>query len=183
LTVMGLDLLQFALEVEEAFGLRLPDEEWASLTTPGKLIDALVQKLPVATSDCDLAGRALERLRDALRPWVSLSPSAIRPDTLLSELLPAVDPGGVWQEVGKALGVPRWPTVGKASGWVRGRKVTCIDEAVDFLVANASRVLKEPGEGWTRRQIADVIRRKIRDNFGVTEYREDSRFHEDMNLD
>ncbi len=44
---MGLDLVEFAIAVEDAFQLPIPDEDWEHLRTPGKLVDYLLAHLTV----------------------------------------------------------------------------------------------------------------------------------------
>ena len=45
---MGLDIVEFAMSVEDAFGVRIEDEVWSEIRTPGQLIDCVSDRLPRA---------------------------------------------------------------------------------------------------------------------------------------
>ena len=57
-------------------------------------------------------------------------------------------------------------------------------ELANFLVERAPGTVKEGDPGWSRAQVADVVHRLIRSEFGVTKpYTEASSFVEDLGVD
>ena len=58
-----------------------------------------------------------------------------------------------------------------------------VGEAADFLVTRCPVAVQEDGPGWTRPQIADVIRRLIRDELAIEQYTEASEWGRDLGLD
>jgi len=42
---MGLEMVEIIMEVEETFGIQIPDDETAEVVTPGDLYDLIVQRL------------------------------------------------------------------------------------------------------------------------------------------
>ena len=109
---MGLDLLEFALSVEEAFQLRFPDEDLVGITTPRRLIDYLAVRLPVATTGFCLSRRAFYLLRTSFASRIGCPHSALRPDASLLALIPAADRSAVWEGVRREIGAAgseHWP--------------------------------------------------------------------------
>jgi hypothetical protein len=63
---MGLDLVEFAFAVENAFGLYIPDPEAADLVTPELLVDYLVKRLPPADTRQHLDQVAFYRISNLI---------------------------------------------------------------------------------------------------------------------
>jgi len=43
---MGLDIVEFVMDVEESFGISIPDDVAERFTTPRKLIDYILDRVP-----------------------------------------------------------------------------------------------------------------------------------------
>jgi len=96
---MGLDVIEFVMEVEEAFQFRFPDEDLGELTTPRRLIDYLTAHLPTAATHCCPSQRVFYRLRSAVAARLGCPRSALRPDTSLLTLVPSHARATTWEGV------------------------------------------------------------------------------------
>jgi acyl carrier protein len=184
---MGLDFVEFAMCVEDGFGLHIPDSVWSQLRTPGKLIDHLVSSLPQSSEGESLSQRAFDRLRQAVRQHSPQPVPDLHPDTSLVDLWAPKDRDRVWSAIGAELGARRWPRLawtGSMRVFDYGRMRNTAD-VVRHLVERTPVELKAPGEGWTRDQIAEVVRELIRDELGIQpeSYAESSHWVEDMGVD
>jgi hypothetical protein len=187
---MGLDLVEFTMEIEEAFDFRFPDEDTLGITTPRRLIDYLGQHLPAATDPVCLSQRAFYRLRQALATRLRSPRNAFRPGTPLLPIIPAASRNEIWDEVCTQVGAASasgWPRLAEP-GWFdffRRARAGTLREAALFLVARFPHVLKGDDAGWTRTQIAEVVHPLICNRFGLrrNQYTEDSRWREDMGID
>ncbi len=167
---MGLDLVEFVMEVEEVFQYRFPNEDLLAITTPGKLIDYLATRLPaeatrrvsVSTDLLPLAPRRLAR--------VGCHYAAIHPDTSLLKLIAADCRHATWQLVRNDAGMDdewAWPRLAEP-GWLdvfRRRRVGTLRETVRSLLPDIKR---SPRPGWTRSELAATIDRLMRGKFGVS---------------
>ena len=190
---MGLDLVEFAMDVEKAFHFRFPDEDLAELATPRLLIDYLVRNLPTAADHVCPSQRVFYRLRSALAHQLECPRSALRPDTSLLALIPKDSRDAVWQgvrqECGRASAL-HWPRLDDPS-WMdcfRSSRVGTLREATRLLAARlpgAAKLIQGHEAGWTRDEVAEVVHRMIQANFGLRrhEYTEDSRWREDLGVD
>lgn len=187
---MGLDLLEFTMEVEEAFELRFADDDLPGITTPRRLIDYLVSLLHAPADPVCLSQRTFYRLRRAVAARLHCGARDLRPDTSLPEIIQADGRGVLWEEVRGELGLTTataWPRLA-ATGWFdafRRRRVSTLREATQMVVAQTPRRLKPPGKQWTRDEIAEVVHALICNRFGLRrdQYTEDSSWREDMGVD
>jgi hypothetical protein len=183
---MGLDLLNFAFCVEEAFRVELAGPD--TLCTPGRLIDYLHNRLPKAVAPICPTQRAFYRLRGALSQFANIPRNKIHPKSNLLDLVPARSKDDVWQKVGKDLGAEKyWPRLEKP-GWFESPECPRMNIAgriARFLVARNPWTLLRAGEGWSRPMVAAVVHCLIEDELGLRrgEYTEDSHWSHDMGLD
>jgi hypothetical protein len=185
--VMGLDLVEFAMSVEDAFGTAISDADWAILNTPGQLIDALARSLPSATEGGCLTQRAFYALRQAVMRHSPTPIPPLRPDTSLVELWSDADRAPAWAAVGRELDIRDWPRLAKP-GWldfVTPRRRRLAGDVARHMVTRHPLGLKTPGEGWTRAQVAEVIHGQIREELGLSRgsYTESSQWVADMGVD
>lgn len=106
---MGLDLVEFIIATEDAFGIFIPDADAVDLTTPGRLIDYLEARLGQGESISCLEQRAFYRLRTAGMRVLDLPRDAFRPSTRWVDLLHANLHARQWVLVGQATGLTPWP--------------------------------------------------------------------------
>lgn len=118
---MGLDSIELVLEIEDRFGIKIPDAECEKLRTPAALAAAVVARLPRAQG-CPTA-RAFFRLRTLLTTAGGAQRDRVKPGAKLNELLPAPLASG-WRAMRSRD--PRLPNLvrseraDKAVVWVAG---------------------------------------------------------------
>jgi hypothetical protein len=191
--LMGLDVIEFMMAVEDAFQFRFSDEECVDLTTPRRLIDFLTANLPTAAQYVCPSQRIFYRLRTSLTKRLGCSRSTFHPNTSLLCLIPSAMKKTVWQEVRQDLGptgMPHWPRLDSPGwfDWFRTARIDTLREATVWLAAHtpgAWKIVQGHEAGWTRDQVAEAVHRLIEENFGIQRphYTEDSRWTEDMGYD
>lgn len=183
---MGLDIVEFVMGVEEAIGVRIPNDTAATLTTPRKLINHLHSQLPHDHGSRCLCLRAFYRIRHALCIRLGLPKAKIRPNTELPAVLPHTDVQDIWAEVGQSLGISRWPRVRGGSGlagvFLHSRPRT-MGEAARHIVTFFPAVLKPTSEAWSWREVASVVDGQMCYYFAIQNYSLDDYFVDDLGLD
>jgi hypothetical protein len=183
---MGLDVVEFIMAVEDAFGLAIPDAEAERLTTPGRVIDYLAARLPAGgpeTGAC-LSQRAFHKLRRATCARTGVDRQAVRADTPLGAVFAGAEGQRAWQDVQIEVGAAHWPRLGPKPLFDRAPAphLDTFGEAAAFLGTRCPVAVQEDGPGWTRLQIANVVRRLIREEFAIEEYTEASEWGRDLGL-
>jgi hypothetical protein len=175
---MGLDLIEFTLALEDAFGVSIPDADLVGMDTPRRVIDYLVERLPSAASALCLQQRAFYRLRDGVTRAFGVSRERVRVDTPWEELLGSIDKRRRWKLLQHAVAMPAWPRLtpwGTFAGDAR-----TVGATARYLAAYAPSALRPISEGWTRGDIARAVTALMGYELAVTEFTEDSRFVADL---
>jgi hypothetical protein len=183
---MGLDIVEFVMGLEEAFGVRVPDDIAATLTTPRTLIDYVHSQLPKGDERRCLSQKAFYAIRQAMIQRIGLSRSQLRPATELLAVLPLADAQAVWSDVGESLGNPRWPRA-PGSSWLARvflpLRPRTVGEAARHVATFSPVAVKTPSEGWSWDEVAAVIEGLMSHHFGIRDYSVDDRFVADLGLD
>jgi len=183
--VMGLDLVELTIRVEETFGVQIPDRVAAGLTTPRKVTDFVLSQVEESPAPLPcLSQKAFHLLRRELMQHVSLSRRQFRVDSSLKEIFSGEHGEEVWKSIGTSLGVKKWPAMSRHA-WhgFMSPTVSNVRELVDYLVTNEPLMVKGADAAWSRAQVWEVLKRVIIDETGTTDFSEDSRFVEDRHLD
>ena len=184
---MGLDLVEFVMAVEDAFGLAIPDVDAERLTTPGRLIEYLVARLPPGAPEAGacLSQRAFYMLRRATCARLGADRRVVRADTPLAAFFAGAAGERAWQDVQIELGAAHWPRLGRRPLLDRALAphLHTFGAAAEFLATRCPVAVQEDGPGWTRAQVADVVRRLIREELEIEEYTEASEWGRDLGLD
>jgi hypothetical protein len=106
--LMGLDIVEFVMSVEERFGIAIPDEDASNLVTPRKVVDYVMSKVTCGEDRGCLSQREFYRLRRALiaRHWTTRR--ELKPDTRLEGIVPKLNRRSLWKQLGEELQAPRW---------------------------------------------------------------------------
>ena len=183
---MGLDLVELVIAVEDTFALSIPDAEASQIGTPGQLIDYLVAYLPPSGAAApDLTSRALDRLRHLASVRLSIDCDAIHPDTTLASVFDGALGAQAWQDVLAEVGATHWPQIGRRRFLERALTphVETFKAAAEFLVARCPTALQGGQPGWTRMQVAEVVRLLLREECGIEHYSAHSKWGRDLGLD
>ena len=182
---MGLDLVELIIRIEDTFGVQIPDRVAGGLTTPRKVTDFILSEVEESKDSLScLSQKAFYSLRREFIQQLSLPRRQFVPEAKLKEILPDDHRDEVWKSIGASLGVKKWPAVSRTrwSGFFTPT-VQNVRELVDYFVTNEPLIVKGKEAAWSREQVWDVLERVIRDETSVTDFSEDSRFVEDMQLD
>lgn len=85
---MGLDSVELVLQVEDAFGFSIPEEEAADMTTVGKLYDYVLAHRFRGKQDACLSSVTFYKIRRALMSALKIPRHAVRVSTDLQEIIP-----------------------------------------------------------------------------------------------
>jgi len=167
---MGLDIVEYVIAVEDAFGLAIPNRDAARLETPGQLVDYLCTRLTAASDGPSLVQTAFYRLRAALVAELGVSRAAVRPDATLAQLTSRPE-RDVWRGVAARLGVePKALTHAPVAGWLAEMRLTptrTLGAVAEQLAMLRPAALKPPAAGWTRQQVEEVVLRLLEYETGI----------------
>jgi hypothetical protein len=122
-TLMGLDLMELVLAVEDAFGFSIPDEDVAKLDTMGKLYeDILAHRFQSENQGC-LTSIVFYRLRRAMMAVLDVPRKNVRVATRLSVIIPR-HRRRAWHAIQKAARL-RLPPL-RRPDWVNAVLVTAV---------------------------------------------------------
>lgn len=141
---MGLDTLELVLEVEEAFGVQIPDERAATIVTVGDLHDVLVEhlaKIPRESHIC-LSAATFYLIRRAVHDVLGRH-VPIRPQDQTDVILPEDRRAEIWQALASHLQL-RWPSLSRPIWlvWILSVTVAAASGAIACLAyATAGTVI------------------------------------------
>ena len=101
---MGLDSVELVLEVENAFGFSIPNEDAAGLDTVGKLYDYVLAHRFRGKQDACLSSMTFYKLRRTLMPVLQIPRDAVRVSTELSAIVPK-HRRRMWRAIAKTAGL------------------------------------------------------------------------------
>lgn len=107
---MGLDTVELVMNVEETFGIAIPDADAEKIVTVGALHRYIVAKLgidasPPARSRCP-SQAAFHRVRRALVEGLGVDRGAVRPAAPMETLIAPRGRKAAWARLEQALGLP-----------------------------------------------------------------------------
>ncbi|MEK6282637.1 MAG: hypothetical protein AABN95_19935 [Acidobacteriota bacterium] len=233
---MGLDTIELVIGFEEAFGIAIPDEVAAQLTTPGKVTDYVMAQVVVSEEPSCLSQQAFYFLRRTLIPSLNIPRTDLAPSTRLEDIIPLENRRMVWaglkSQIGPAvipdLARPIWlfallsfmtafafisalihtrnnlglgANVGFYFGLLtavfvgyggtlitrrfkRNFRPMCesLGDLAKHVSVHSPHIFKTQQRGWTREQVAAVVREIIIAQLGRKDFTEDSHFIDDMHL-
>ena len=183
---MGLDIVEFIMAVEAAFGVEISDADAARIRTPRDLITHLRGRLPGApTGSPCLTQQAFYRTRRAIVTRFGRPRGALRPATALAGLIPAAGRAEHWRALRTDLRVeewPRFPEPGWRSDLFGGPRT--LGELAGHLALRSPAAVKAGG-GWTDADIERTVVAIVEAELGVdmAKFTLDARFVDDMGVD
>lgn len=125
---MGLESVEFFMQLEETFGIDLPENEVRHAYTPAAVIDLVVSKVQQSEDPACSTQRAFHVLRQALMKTLNLSRDKITLTTPIAGLFPenADEMRSLWSKLKKEtcsrswpdLSLPKWMSIGMTCLWV-----------------------------------------------------------------
>jgi acyl carrier protein len=183
---MGLDIVEFVMAVEVAFGIDIANADAERLRTPRDVLTHVRSRLPDAPTGAPcITQQAFYRTRRALITRFGRRRRALRPATALAGLVPAAGRAEHWRALRADLAVEAWPRFPEP-GWRTDRfdgPQTLGDLARHLAQRNAAAM--KGGAGWTDAEIERTVIALIESELGVdmAKFTLDSSFVEDMGAD
>ncbi|QDV23104.1 acyl carrier protein [Aureliella helgolandensis] len=112
---MGLDVVELVMEIEEAFGISLPDDRAGKMLTVGDVYEFILEKTADTTlkSSTCLTAAAFYQLRRHLRS-LGLPHSKVRPKTKLERAIPLLGRRSYWLTLSSRMDL-QFPRLGRPS--------------------------------------------------------------------
>lgn len=104
---MGLDLVELMMDLEDEFGIEIPDADFQELTTVGALVRYLQSRLPADAEAPCATMVAFHLVRRFLSDRTGVARAAVRPDVPLVTLIDTSTRRKIWKELERALHVQR----------------------------------------------------------------------------
>jgi acyl carrier protein len=132
---MGLDSVELVMEFEEAFGIKLEDEEVTKTVTPRMVIDLIFSKLKTADERICRSQRAFYTIRRVLVQTFGLDRKSITPDMRLRDSISKPREKEVWEQMKAALSPRSWPALVLPRWMSRSILVLCFAVFVAGVIA------------------------------------------------
>ena len=100
---MGLDLVEFIMEVEPVFGIAIPDEDASRLDSVGQLYDYILAHLPHRETQACLSAATFYRFRRALIAEFGVDRRDVRLAVAVDDLIPKSRRRSEWLRLGQCL--------------------------------------------------------------------------------
>lgn len=105
---MGLDTVELVIAIEDAFEVRIANDDAAKLTTPAEVTDYLMSRLRTDGGDPCPSQAGFYRIRSVLMTQFGIPRLQIHPDSSWCELFKSDIPIA-WRKLGEALAVDNFP--------------------------------------------------------------------------
>lgn len=102
---MGLDTVELVLRVEDTFGISISNSEAAEIFTVGQLHSCVLKKVGEAEKPGCLSSLAFYRTRRAMMQTFGIQRNDVRPESLITELVPSDDRQLRWRHLGDSIGL------------------------------------------------------------------------------
>ena len=110
---MGLDSVELVVRFEDAFGIAIPDEVAADLTTPKKVTEYISSQLVASDERSCLTQQAFYYLRGQFATALDIPRRNFRPDAHLDELVPLDHRRRVWAGIQSEVGPSAIPDLAR----------------------------------------------------------------------
>jgi acyl carrier protein len=180
---MGLDSVELVMEIEDEFGISVPDADAELIETAGQLHAYVCHRLrPVAPGVCPSA-RASFLLRRTLVAHGPVTRAAVRPSSRIAELI-RPEFRHRWPAVATAIGVSDFFSFGRTTDVRFPAVFTTVRDLVRRMTM--PRALgPHAADGGTEREVWECVRRIISEQMGVRldEIHPHTHFINDLNMD
>ena len=177
---MGLETVELVMGFEEAFGIDIPDAVASELTTPRHVVDYIASLLPLVPSDRCLSQQTFYKLRHAFGRVLPEAPP-LQQGQELRELATKETWPTIWTGIVSEIGDPGWPAEVPWRGWLRDGPRTVRELVWWLTTAHIDGAGAEAP--WTRERIQLMVRKVVREETVITDFRLGDSFVRDMGLD
>jgi len=132
---MGLDSVELVMEMEEAFGVELKDDEVVKTVTPRMVGDVIFSKLQATDERICQTQRAFHIIRRAFRQLFVLQRKSMTPDMEFRKLIPRPKEKEIWPQIQSAVAARSWPELVRPE-WM-SRLITAVGFAIFVAIIYA----------------------------------------------
>jgi hypothetical protein len=172
---MGLDIVEYVMALEAAFGIEIPDRDAEKLLTVRQTVDYLCARLPMVPATDGAGAPSLEQaafyqLRRLLRERTGVPKEHLRPGTPAREVVTEDE----WRPLVTAL----------ESAGPRPSRDATLGEVARLVARTRPAALKGPGATWSRAEIEAIVWDLCELQLGIDprQFTLDSRYVADMGV-
>jgi hypothetical protein len=176
---MGLDIVEFALAVEEAFDVDLDRATWSRISSPRDLIAHLNAVLSLSAASCTTQQAFYSVRRGIVRTW-NLPRTAVGPSTPWTALIPPDGARPQWRALGENVTTGYWP-----QRWILGgprADHATVGALATFLATTQPARIKRRPATWTASEIESIVRRVMLELLGLEHVSLDASFSRDLGI-
>ncbi len=178
---MGLDLVMFAIAVEEAFQISIPDADLAGIATPGQLCEYLDIHLDKGGESRCLDQQAFYAVRQAGMRILKKPRASFTPDARWNDLIPKQRRRSHWNLLHHATGTSKWPALGIFGSFQEG--CATVGGTARYVATVCPGAFKDRVKRWTRNDIERVVRGLMKEELAVDKFNWTDRFVTDLGFD
>jgi len=169
---MSLEFIEFVLGFEEVFGVELTDAELQPINTPAALTDLIWGKIPHGADTGCLSQKAFNRLRRVICRTANINRRLIAPNVLFADILSSSADYQLAQNVlAREFDADDFPKLARRRNLlclsIVGLGIRTVAQATRFVVAERPFRLKSNSDGWSRREVGEVVKTRAEEELGV----------------
>jgi hypothetical protein len=179
--LMGLESVEILLQLDEVFGIQIPDDLARTLRTPADLIALIMRRIPTVNSPVCLSQQLFYKLRRSFRAQIPAFVGHFEPNTQLSTLLQKQQWQSIWSALRQSLGDPRMPTTVLWPGAFRDGPKS-IQQLIWHLITSMPKPDTRFGECWNRARVEAEVHKIVMSVLGAQNYRRSASFVDDLGM-
>jgi acyl carrier protein len=177
---MGLELWEFVLGLKKVFDIDISESEVLGISSPSDVIDCVWAKIPQGTDNGCISQKAFYRIRRIISESLGKERPSVKPSTLFADIfLSSVEYDSFRNLLTEEFADFEFPNFAQEKGngvfghlaelvqqFVFGGPsgIRQVSELVQYVVADKPLKLKPKTEGWSRRDVGEVVKiRAIRE--------------------
>lgn len=179
---MGLDGVELIMEVEEAFGINIPDEMATDMLTVQNMINYIADHVPTILQEKCQTQQIYYKLR---RAFCNLIPALIvdfRLQTKIKDVLHRDQWPKIWATIREQVGEDYWPETIPWPGILLQQGPATVRELTYYVAFNLPKPNVELNEPWTKERIALQVRDIVKDYAGNASFRQSDEFYRDLRI-
>jgi len=195
---MGLELWEFLRRLDFVFGITMSVSEMTNLKSPSDVIDYVWTRLPRGMDSGCLSQKAFYRIRRLICQTLGIERRLITPNMFFADIVSSsVENDTLHKLLAKefdAVGLPTFARRNKKRFFeevtelvkhvlcIKPFSILNITELVQYLVAERPFMLKPKLDGWSRKEVGEVIKIRTILELGVKYRSEKDLFAEDLGV-
>jgi len=178
---MGLDIVELIMDVEDAFGFKIPDEEATRILTVQDLVNYISEHVSTVSQETCQTQRIYYRLRRGFCCQVPALAGDLRPQTKIKDILHKNEWPEIWAAIRKQVGEDYWPEKIPWPGILQQGPST-LRELTYYVAFNLPKPNTSLKQSWTKERIALEVRDIVKDYAGKAGFKQSDRLYRDLGI-